>query len=234
MKLWATSCLHLRPETLDSVLSRQAVDMVGAGDSDVLLLVGDIIEPVTGWSKSLQVLLDTVKLPYIWVRGNNDFCKSGNLYSRELTYVYGRKIYVHTGVNLPWTPWASAHTVATTDEIDKFYGEMASDCLGDDGFSNGHVQVIATHYPFISRFNDGSWYGGRFFDLLSQLPSLKHLVFGHVHPQTYVTRVGQDERVTLNFTDDIPKEIVVGDRTIQIHLVSDHRERMFHCIGELE
>lgn len=212
----ATSCLHLRPENVEGILERLKIELAGLGYGldDVCIFAGDIIDPTPHWESLRDLLLGRIVLPWSWVKGNHDNMVSPDIgvWGPLSRHSFG-KFVLNTGVNIAGPSWAQHHTIATKDEVDRLFGELICD-------SSDKTEIIVTHYPFVYK----GWARDMHLcqhlcDLLKAVPNLKHLVFGHVH-------MGPD----FVPPDGVPDSICVDGKTVKVHLVSDHRERLLHTI----
>lgn len=233
MKLLATSCLHLRPETLGLKITQIAKELEDYDPADAgLLLVGDIIDPTIAWPTCLKELQATVKVPTIWVAGNHDHAVKDPI-ARGLVKLFSSEsyAYINTGINIPKTPWCNHHDLPTKDQCEAFYGSVLSDCF-EPAASKLNVEVIAMHYPFFWGYEqltiEPYW-----MEMLKRMPNLKHIVFGHVHNQIKIVPITHVHTEQRDDADMIPTKIHLGSREVKVHLVSDHRKTLIHHIGDI-
>lgn len=230
MKLWATSCLHLNKATVEDKLKKLTSEWQ-IDPENHLMFLGDIVDNDFDSAPVAARLGEAMRgMKSILVRGNNDY--SPWLYTGMLSLHLNTSYIACTGINIPGTPWELFHDPATKDDVASFaLGLQAR--LSQLDFVRDKVKIFASHYPLfwqplgITGKDNKLIIDKHVADLLGGLPQLEHIVFGHLHPDPIKLEGG-------NAADYIPKEVFINGRVIKVHLVSDHREKLLHYIGEFE
>jgi predicted phosphodiesterase len=175
--IYATSCLHLggtrRP--VDPIEERLKEELSDLQPGQLILLLGDIIDPEPGWEDANNDWWFPDLLPWPWEH-------------RVPTLHWPSSVYAFAGANYPGHPWSHHHDTVTHEEEVR----IATRERLLIGNHDSKVCMLASHFPFVSCSYGGleRVMGQAWQDLMDEVKP-DCLVFGHLH-EPYVDRIPRD------------------------------------------